>query len=84
LAFAGGPDTTFRFLAILLNGSDRIVTVNNGAQVGGSTDISVDTYYTLAAGDYVELGAIQCSGGPLDVLIQLGDLAPDFGMVKLP
>lgn len=56
-----------RGLQIRLNGSTIIARTEVGAQ---TTDfpVSIDTVYQLAAGDYVELMALQASGGSLNML----------------
>lgn len=68
-------------------------TISNAAKQPLPNDgvmLETSTYFSLNAGDYVELYVIQNSGGPLDVLAQrtAGEphysYSPVFGMVKLP
>jgi len=71
--------TGIRAIYIRLNGSTRIaqqLMPSNSA--GTDTALSVATVYELAAADYVELMAVQTSGGALNVL-QGGNYTPEFG-----
>lgn len=73
-----------RDLTIRRNGSNDIVrttVLSSGAADG--TKLEVTTYFNLAAGDYVELGVFQASGGALNVS-RVADFSPEFWMVKVP
>jgi hypothetical protein len=72
-----------RQLKILLNGTTEIDSVNVPAAGGAAdTHLSVSTIYQLAVNDYVELAVRQTSGVTLNVL-QVGNVSPEFGMVRV-
>lgn len=75
--------TGYRQLVIRLNGATQIGNVLVGAAAGGIvTQLQVVTLYQLAAGDYVELGASQNSGGALNAQAT-GNASPEFAIHRL-
>lgn len=74
VAFAASA-TGNRNVVIMRNGTDRLVE-DNRANVGAvvPTKVSTDTLYYLSAGDYVEVHALQDSGGPLNTVVTTGYL----------
>lgn len=71
-----------REASIRLNGTTFLEINNQPAVNGDDTEMSVTTLYQFTAGDYVELGANQTSGGALDVR-SLANISPEFWMVRL-
>jgi hypothetical protein len=64
-----------------LDGTTDIAVASALALTGGyATHCSVATQYYLNANQYVELVALQTSGGALNVLAT-GNRSPEFGMV---
>ena len=73
--------TGVRFATIRLDGTTDIAVSSTLARTGGySTHGSVSTQYFLNANQYVELMALQTSGGALNA-VSTGNMAPEFGMV---
>lgn len=73
--------TGFRDLSIRLNGTTIIATTRNiSASSTNTSRLVVTTLYPLADADYVELIAIQTSGGALNVNTQ-ADWSPIFSAV---
>jgi hypothetical protein len=72
--------TGHRQLAVRLNGSTTIANVRIPAVNGAVTIVSISTMYSLADGDYIELLALQSSGGALNVN-STGDYSPIFSAV---
>ena len=73
--------TGVRFATIQLDGTTDIAVASALALTGGyATHCSVATQYYLNANQYVELVALQTSGGALNVLAT-GNRSPEFGMV---
>lgn len=66
LAYAANS-TGERRLDLRINGVTTIAQ-NRGAAITNISVVQIVTLYALAAGDYVELGAGQTSGGALDAL----------------
>lgn len=68
-----------RGLGILLNGATYIArTVVTSNQAGSQpTDLVISTEYQLAAGDYVQLMAMQRSGGTL-AMLATANYSPEF------
>ena len=66
-----------RQLSIRLNGSTAIAAQRVGANASSVTIQSLSVVYALAAGDYVELWALQSSGGALNVTAS-GNYSPEF------
>lgn len=51
---------------------------------GGSASVfAVSTLYKLAAGEYVEVGALQSSGGALNVEKTVQPISPEFSMTQV-
>jgi hypothetical protein len=75
-----------RSLTIRKNGAalgDWEATVAQVPNVGGwATDMQISTVLDLAVGDYVELCALQSSGGNLNILYRYPE-SPVFGMIKI-
>lgn len=71
-----------RRLLIRLNGTTYIAEHTQAAVSGLQTTITIATVYLLAANDYVELVALQSSGGDLAVSAS-GNLSPEFSMVRV-
>lgn len=59
--------TGIRNLDIILNGATVIADVTTIGNATNTVDQLVTTLYDLAANDYVELRALQTSGGALNV-----------------
>lgn len=70
--------TGVRALYIRLNGSTRIAQQALSSASAGDTALSVTTVYEFSAADYVELMAVQTSGGALNVTA-VGNYTPEFG-----
>ena len=69
-----------RFAIVSFNGTKDIAISSMSALGGGyATYCSVATNYFLQSGEYVELLALQTSGGSLNVLAS-SDRSPEFGM----
>lgn len=66
LRFATNATGTRR-ISMFVNGVTRIALVVLPAVTGVATCIQCSTFYQLAAGDYVELFALQDSGGNLNI-----------------
>lgn len=72
-----------RQLALRLNGATFIAAdMRTNAGAGDPSQISIQTVYQLVAGDYVELLAMQSSGGALNVSAA-ASFSPEFWMVRL-
>ena len=72
-----------RFAIISLNGTTDIAVDSKTALGGGySTYCSVTTNYLLSSGEYVEIKAMQTSGGALNVLSS-SSRSPEFGMAYI-
>ena len=71
-----------RTLQIRKGGSTIIASVQGGAIATYATDLSVSTIAQLAVGDYIELVAIQESGGALNVESQ-NDYSAKFSIAKI-
>lgn len=70
-----------RFVFIMANGTTDIAAVSQNATAGGySSFLSISTNYYLSANEYVELVALQNSGGALNVLYT-SSRSPEFGMM---
>lgn len=67
LEFAANS-TGRRGIQIRLNGTTVIAKAEYGNQGANDHAIGIDTVYQLGAGDYVELMALQASGGNLNIL----------------
>lgn len=74
--------TGYRQLAVRVNGTTFIVADERPAVNGAATQITVETVYRLAAGEYAEVRCLQTSGGNLNVSAA-GDFSPEFWMVRL-
>lgn len=80
--FATSGDTTNRSLWVRLNGTTAIGEVE--APAGGGTQplkMNVTTLYQLNAGDYVELVALQNTGGALNIDV-IANSSPEFMMIR--
>ncbi len=75
-------NTTGERFAIIYYKGTKDIAVSSTTAIGGgyATFCSVSTNYFLASGEYVELRALQTSGGALNVLSS-ADRSPEFGMV---
>jgi len=62
---------------IVLNATDTIAEVRTGAAASTTITQSVSTYYSFAAGEYIELRAFQNRGGNLDVTAAVKS-SPEF------
>jgi hypothetical protein len=71
-----------RRVLIRLNGATYIAEQTQAAVSGLQTTLTVATIYTLAATDYVELVALQSSGGDLAVTVS-ANISPEFSMVRV-
>jgi len=74
--------TGVRAIGIRVNGTTFISYNEFNAVNGDLTQISTSTIYTLSAGDYVELTALQNSGGTL-IVNNLGNYSPEFAMTRI-
>lgn len=74
--------TGIREVSIRLNGATFIVLDNRMAVNGDDTEIALATIYQFAAGDYVEVGANQTSGGALNIRA-VSNFGPEFYAVRL-
>jgi len=74
--------TGFRDLYIRKNGADILAYVRIPAVSGSGTLLTITTDDDLAAGDYVELVAVQNSGGALNVNF-VARYSPVFGMRRV-
>jgi hypothetical protein len=74
--------TGIRELYIRLNGVTIIGFHTINAGVAGANQVHVSTDYSLAVNDYVELVALQNSGGNLNVNSQT-NYSPEFMMVRV-
>ena len=73
--------TGVRFALIRLDGTTLIASSSSVALTDiYATALNVSTQYYLNMNQYVELVAIQTSGGALNVLAN-GNRSPEFGMV---
>jgi hypothetical protein len=83
LSFAASAAGTMRVAGIGLNGVVNFIAVQNGVfNAANNTYIAVTTQYKLAAGDYVQLGAYQDSGG--GILVQaLTSYSPEFCITRI-
>lgn len=73
----------FREAYLLLNGLTPIEVDTRGPTPGQVTNITISgVKYRLAAGDYVEVAALQTSGGNLNVTAA-GNYSPEFWMTYL-
>lgn len=78
-----GNDTGMRRLGIRLNGALPIAADAKGTPGGGfATEHAVSTTYALAAGDWVELRAVQTSGAPLSLAASQPQ-SPEFSITWL-
>jgi hypothetical protein len=69
-----------RLVTIRLNGATRLNRANAGpVDAGIRAWTSLSTRYQLARGDYVELIALQNSGGALNIASE-ASVTPEFGM----
>lgn len=68
-----------RFASVRVNGSTEIAQaqVKASTTAGFGTQVTVNTQYRLAVGDYAELVASQNSGGALDTAVH-GNYSPEF------
>lgn len=66
-----------RQLSFRLNGTTVLAAQRVGANGSSVTILSLSTVYALAAGDYVELWALQSSGGALNATAS-GNYSPEF------
>ncbi len=74
---AAGPR---RIVAVWLNGVETgtsIATQEMHVGAAYAVQISCGTDYEFVEGDYIELGAFQNSGGPLNVAV-VGNISPEF------
>lgn len=71
-----------RQLFIRLNGATAIAVQRGNAAAAGVSVVQVSTQYQLDAGDFVELLALQTSGGNLVVNRTVG-YSPEFWIVRL-
>lgn len=81
--FAAGAGSR-RILRITVDVGQTIIAVhehNTSAQT--PPNLTISTLYWLHAGQYVELGAYQDSGGNLDML-SVANLSPEFAIVRIP
>ena len=74
--------TGFRSLLIRVNGTTFIANQSTAALSGVATPLAVETKYSLAVNDYVELVANQTSGGALNVNSS-GNYSPEFAMSRV-
>jgi hypothetical protein len=74
--------TGYRELDLRVNGSTFIAADRMPAASGGAHIMSTQRVYQLDAGDYVETGVIQVSGGALNVVRQSA-WSPEFWIVRL-
>ena len=78
LSFASNTTGT-RAVWIKLNGNTYIAKQRLNANAPDYPEFSITTIYHLVATDYVELTAMQDSGGNLNVQ-QIGNISPEFAM----
>jgi hypothetical protein len=71
-----------RKLAIRQNGATDIASEQSQATSSLPTNVTVSTVNKLLAGDYVELTALQTSGGSLDIL-KTNQYSPELAAVRL-
>lgn len=74
--------TGYRQIAIRVNGATFIAADLRPAANGTTTQMTVQTVYRFAAGEYAEVQALQTSGGNLNVTAG-GDYSPEFWMARL-
>ena len=66
-----------RVLYLRINGGTYIAITTQPAISGGPTDCTIVTEYALVATDYVQLQALQSSGGALNITAA-GNYTPEF------
>lgn len=71
-----------RVLYLRLNGGTYIAITTQPAISGGPTDCVIVTEYSFAASDYVQLQALQSSGGSLNITAA-GNYSPEFWIGKV-
>ena len=73
-----------RSLVIVLNATTQLAGITVAANAGTTANhfLTVSTIYALAATDYVQLNAVQVSGGALNVLAT-GAASPEFAIYCL-
>lgn len=81
LQYASGAGT-LRVAQIKLNGTTILANIVVPPVSGDTTVLNVNTQWSLAAGDYVELIAYQDSGGGLNVN-STADYSPEFWLTRL-
>lgn len=75
--------TGYRGVNIVLNATTATIASVNVPSIGGIyTSVQATVVYNLAVGDFVEVQAIQTSGGALNIE-RVIDYSPDFNMVKV-
>lgn len=74
--------TGFRELSLRLNGATFLTYKTQPAVNGEDTGMDINTEYQLVAGDYVEVGVLQTSGGALNVR-QASNFSPEFWMSRV-
>ena len=77
---ANGTGT--RYIKIRLNGATEIARVQLVAAASDTHTLNITRQYVLAVNDYVELLALQSSGGALNV-VAAGNYSPEFSMVRV-
>lgn len=81
IEFAGNA-TGYRMALIRLNGSTYIAREHTRPASTETVGLSVVTLYDLAEADYVELVALQSSGGALNVNVA-GNYSPEFWLQRV-
>jgi LysM repeat protein len=81
IAFASNV-TGRREVALQVNGTNNIAFDTRPAVNGERTKVNLTTEYTFAQGDYVEIVAMQTSGGALNVEF-LSAYSPEFWMHRV-
>lgn len=78
-SFNNTSATGVRSLSIRLNGTTVIANSSTAGSTAFSPAVNISTIYKLSPADYVELVALQASGGALDILAGAGNY-PNFSV----
>lgn len=75
--------TSYRQLRIRLNGTTFLAAVSSPSNTAAiATKMQISTIYSMAVNDYVELLALQNSGGNLDIE-NAANISPEWSMVRV-
>ena len=82
ITWASNGSGTYRACFLKVNGSIRIGQINAAPSASHGSDATVVAVYALAAADYVEMYAVQDSGGNVNVNVQ-ANYSPEASIIWL-